>query len=453
MKETRAFSRWKLVVKLSAASTLLIAGAALSADTALVGPAWMLGDGDGARSRLHEVGYDFDIGYVGEFAGIVDGGHRDDHLGRYSAQFSTGIHVNLDKVLGWNNAEFQLFVTERSGRSLSNIAIADPRTGQLSAVQEVWGRGQRWRLTQLWFKQQYVDDLLDVKLGRFGEGEDFNSFFCDFQNLVACGSQVGNWAGGIWYNWPVSQWAARIKLNVTRELALQVGAYEQNPLLLDARRGFTFSTRGRAGTLLPIELVWRPEQAIGVLPGEYRFGYYRSTARAADVFLDVDGLPQAITGNAFRTRAGKCGVWFTAQQQLTRSADDDSRGLTLFANVTMHDKATNVVDRFHQLGLVYRGPFNSRPLDDAGVAVGRVHVNKDVTRHQRMQNAMSGVADYTDPLYQPLQKSEYDAELYYGVHVSDWLTVRPNLQYVKHPGGVGQVDAALVAGVKLQVAL
>ena len=33
---------------------------------------------------------------------------------------------------------------------------------------------------------------LDVKVGRFGEGEDFNSFDCDFQNLALCGSQVGN---------------------------------------------------------------------------------------------------------------------------------------------------------------------------------------------------------------------------------------------------------------------
>ncbi|MED5611432.1 carbohydrate porin, partial [Pseudomonas sp. JH-2] len=43
-----------------------------------------------------------------------------------------------------------------------------------------------------------------------------------------------------------------------------------------------------------------------------------------------------------------------------------------------------------------------------------------------------------------------DAELYYGVHVTNWLTVRPNLQYIKHPGGVYEVDNALVAGLKVQ---
>jgi carbohydrate-selective porin OprB len=32
----------------------------------------------------------------------------------------------------------------------------------------------------------------------------------------------------------------------------------------------------------------------------------------------------------------------------------------------------------------------------------------------------------------------------------DWLTVRPNLQYIRHPGGVDKVDDALIGGIKIQ---
>jgi carbohydrate-selective porin OprB len=71
------------------------------------------------------------------------------------------------------------------------------------------------RLTQLWIQHQIFDNKLDVKAGYFGEGEDFNTFPCDFQNLAFCGSQVGNWATNIWYNWPVSQAAIRVKYNIT----------------------------------------------------------------------------------------------------------------------------------------------------------------------------------------------------------------------------------------------
>ncbi|MPQ71125.1 carbohydrate porin [Pseudomonas sp. MWU12-2323] len=33
---------------------------------------------------------------------------------------------------------------------------------------------------------------------------------------------------------------------------------------------------------------------------------------------------------------------------------------------------------------------------------------------------------------------------------SAWLTVRPNVQYIVHPGGTDHVDNVLVAGIKLQ---
>ncbi len=45
-----------------------------------------------------------------------------------------------------------------------------------------------------------------------------------------------------------------------------------------------------------------------------------------------------------------------------------SRGLSLFANLTVHDKATNVVDNYQQPGVVYKGPFDARPKDDIGLA-------------------------------------------------------------------------------------
>ncbi|MNW03470.1 Porin B precursor [compost metagenome] len=50
----------------------------------------------------------------------------------------------------------------------------------------------------------------------------------------------------------------------------------------------------------------------------------------------------------------------------------------------------------------------------------------------------------------PLQYNEVSSEIYYGFHVTNWLTVRPNLQYVKYPGGVREIDAAVIAGLKVQ---
>ncbi|MGC3130636.1 carbohydrate porin, partial [Pseudomonas aeruginosa] len=84
-----------------------------------------------------------------------------------------------------------------------------------------------------------------------------------------------------------------------------------------------------------------------------------------------------------------------------------------------------------------------------GLGIARIHVNDDVKNRQRLVNQVNGIDDYDNPLYQPLLDTENNAELYYGVHVTDWVTVRANLQYIKPPGGVDEVDNALVAGIKI----
>jgi porin len=409
---------------------------------------WMLRDWGGTRTELAERGYDFTLGYVGEMGSNLHGGYDHDKTARYSDQFTLGTHLDLQKILGWHATEFQLTVTERHGDNISNDRINDPRVGGFTSAQEVWGRGETWRLTQLWIKQQYFDGALDVKIGRFGEGEDFNSFPCDFQNLAFCGSQVGNWVGGIWYNWPVSQWAMRVKYRLSPELYAQVGAYEQNPSNLESGNGFKLSGSGTQGAVLPIELVWTP--TFSGLKGEYRAGYYYSSAKATDVYKDSNDQPAALSGQAYRSSSSKHGFWLGAQQQVTSLASDHSRGLSVFANATLHDKKTNAIDNYVQAGVVYKGPFDARAKDDIGFALARVHANPAYRKNAQASNAAQGLDDYDNPAFLPVQDTEYSAELYYGIHLANWLTVRPNLQYIRHPGGVGQVDDALIGGLKIQ---
>ncbi|WP_455924251.1 carbohydrate porin [Pseudomonas putida] len=409
---------------------------------------YMTGDWGGKRTELHDLGYDFKMEYVGESGSNLHGGYNHDHATRYSDQFALGMHMDLQKILGWHDAEFQLTLTDRNGDNITNDRVADPRTGGISSSQEVYGRGSIVRITQMYYEQKFLDQKLDIKVGRFGEGEDFNTFQCDFQNLGFCGSQVGNWATGIWYNWPVSQWAARVKYHLNDEVYAQVGAYALNPSNLENGNGFKLNNAGTTGAVLPVELVFTPK--INNLPGEYRVGYYYSTANAKDVYKDSNGQPAALTGSDYRSSSSKHGYWLTLNQQLTAQASDNSRGLSVFGNVTVHDKKTNMVDNYVQAGVVYKGLFDARPKDDIGFALARIHVNPAYRKNEEATNAANGVTDYNDPDYMPIQRTETSAELNYGVHVTNWLTVRPNLQYIKHPGGVDEVDNALVAGIKVQ---
>ncbi|OJU67716.1 MAG: carbohydrate porin, partial [Acinetobacter sp. 39-4] len=287
---------------------------------------WLLGDWNGQRSALEQQGYNFSADYTGEFAGILDSKQHSSHGSEFTGQLALGTHFDLNKILGWEDTEAQITVTYRDGQSLSQTA--EGLQGHQSSVQEVWGRGQTWRLTDLWIKKKFLDQALDIKVGRFGEGEDFNSFDCDFQNLSLCGSQVGNWVGDQWYNWPVSQWALRIKYNLQPDFYAQIGVYEYNPENLKRGKGFNLSTDGSRGAIIPLELVWSPRLSQQSLSGEYRFGYYYSTADAVEI------------SNPTKS-SRKQGGWFTAKQQLIRQDMDSDRGLSGFINITVHDSKNN----------------------------------------------------------------------------------------------------------------
>ncbi|MFJ2363194.1 carbohydrate porin [Pseudomonas sp. NPDC087697] len=425
------------------------AGQSLAADAFSADSKWLTGDWGGLRTEWLEKGYDIQLEHGGEFASNLKGGYNDDKTARWTEQFVFGLKVDLQKAMGIEHATFKMAITERDGRSLTNDRITDPRVGGYTSSQEVYGRGQTWRLTQLWLSKGFLDDgALDIKVGRFGPGEDFNSFPCDFQSLTFCGSQVGNWAGSIWFNWPVSQLAGRVKYSLNPEVFVQVGAYNQNPSNLEVGNGFKLDGSGTKGTIFPVELVWSPK--VQGLPGEYRVGYYYSTASANDVLKDVNGQPQPLTGDGFKSHTSKSGYWLVAQQQITSHNGDASRGLSLFANLTLHDKDTNQVDNFIQAGMVYTGLFDSRPKDAIGFGVARVHTNSDYRERAQLQNQVNGATDYNDPASIPLQHSEYSSEVYYGFHVTNWLTVRPNLQYVRYPGGVREVDSAVIGGIKVE---
>ena len=438
----------QLICQLSAVAAMMLAGSVHAADAFSADSQWMTGDWGGERTRLIEQGIDIKMDYVGEVGGNLHGGFNDDKTARYSDQFGLGAALDLEKLFGWDNTQAKIQLTNRNGENISNDRIGDPRAGTLSSSQEVYGRGHMVRLTQLWIKHQFLDNKLDIKAGYFGEGEDFNSFPCEFQNLAFCGSQVGNWATNIWYNWPVSQAAIRVKYNISPEFYAQIGAYNQNPSQLEHGNGFKLSGSGTQGAVMPIELVWSPQ--VNGLKGEYRAGYYYSNAKAQDVLKDSNGQPAALSGAAYRSSSSKHGLWLGAQQQVTSLASDQSRGLSLFANATVHDKKTNAIDNYVQAGLVYKGPFDARAKDDIGFALARVHVNPAYRKNARLANQAAGLYDYDNPGFLPVQDTEYSAELYYGIHLADWLTVRPNLQYIRHPGGVSQVDGALIGGLKIQ---
>ncbi|WP_342325464.1 carbohydrate porin [Kosakonia sp. BYX6] len=419
-------------------------GFAHAADAFSADSPWMLGDWGGTRSELKDEGVDFQLNYTLEAASNFAGGYNTSTTARYSDQQAFGVTLDLEKLLNWQDAEFQMTITNRDGKNVSD-QVADPRTGMLSSTQEVYGRGQTWRLTQFWLRKGFFDDVLDVKAGRVTVGEDFDNFDSKFQNLAFGSGQAGNWRGDHWYNWPVSQWGGRVRLNFTPDVFMQVGFYNQNPYNYDRGDGFRMEFNPTEGNLVPVELGWQPQLGADKLPGNYRIGYYYSSTH--------DDVYGSWRNGSYGDTAHSYGGYILAQQQLTAQGGSRDRGLTLTVQAVMNDHKTSKTDNYQSVALTWKGPFDARPQDEIGVAAGRIHINSSYTRMLGDENRFNGQTDYNSLAYLPIQDgSEYNYEIYYNVQATNWLQIRPNLQYISAPGAVNQVDDAFVGGITANVA-
>jgi porin len=418
----------------------LLAGAkvALADDPfALSGTKYLSGDWGGYRTKLEKAGVNLGINYTSEVAYNAKGGSND--LVRYTDQFAFTGDFDLDKLLGLNDAEFKIAITKRNGDDLST----DAKLGTLQQVQEVFGRGQTWRLTQFWYDQKYFSGLLDWKIGRLTMGEDFASFSCEFQNLTFCGSPPGNIVGDYWFNWPVSQWATRVKVNLPQDFYVQVGAFEVNPHFLDTTDAMLpIAPAGATGVMVPFEVAWTPTLFDAKLKSSYKLGIWYNSSDGFDVVDDVNGNSADLTGLPARKRTGRYGIYTNLEQQVLRyDPEDDTRGLSIFLNATFADRRTSTIDNQLVIGGISKGTFEARPDDEIGFAVGRTHVNGRIADDQRDHNdaGLEHVA---------VQNSEYAFELYYGLQATGWLMVRPNAQYIKDPGGTDHNKDAVVLGLK-----
>lgn len=424
-----------------------LCSAAANADQAFaIDSRWMTGDWGGLRTELLEQGINIKLGYVGESASGLRGGYdRHNHATRYSDQFNVGVEADLEKALGWQDAVFSISFTNRNGKELDEV-ISDPRAKSFGATQEINGRGSVTRLGGLWLSKGWLDDRINLKAGRFAVSDEFAVEDCVFQNLAFCGSQPGNYVDSI-HNGPISQWAARLRYRITPEVYAQVGAYNVNPSNLDNDNGLKLHVQGTTGTLVPVELVWTPR--VNQLPGEYRIGYYHSSAEAADVYKDAHGQPAALSGDDYRINGSRHGSWIVAKQQLTSVNGDSSRGLSVVASATFMDRASTPVDSYQKAALLYKGLFDARPADTIGFGMARVHGSSRFLRNAKTANALSG-ATFNDAGYVPEQYTLYVAELNYRAQLTGWLSVMPNLQFLKNPDGQREVANTWVAGVQVQ---
>jgi porin len=394
--------------------------------------------GDLGRTRLKEQGIDIGLTLGNESVGNLSGGDR--NTAANAGQLWFGAKFDMGKLAGIQGGTVGLTLVDRFGKNLNSEAGIPA----LQLTNEVFGRGNILRLTQLYYSQKLFDNQLELKGGRLPVGSDFFFGLCEFVNLTFCGGQPGNIQGGYIYNWPVSQWGGVVHYNFAKEFTFSVGVYDANPNYLTTSDPTIYFLPGApgsnpaAGVLVPVELVWSPS---GPLNGTWRFGGWYDSASTIDAGLPgitqvipgVGGVPDQFLGD----RRGRYGVYESILQRLTVDGPG-AVGWYGFLNTTVADHRTAYQDYQIALGLRHTGTFSWRPQDEVGFAVGTTHVNSAAFGPNAGGN-------------------EIPIEAWYGWQATGWMNLKFDAQYVINPGGRGynaagvKTDNAVVLGMRTEV--
>jgi len=416
------------------------------------------GDWWNIRNMLkQENGVDFSFTYTNNIAGNPVGGKQQSVT--YCDNVGFGVELDLEKLVGWTGGTLTLSGLNRSGQSLSEIALGNQFT-----VQQVYG-GQTAMYYAMAFEQKLLDDKIAIKLGRFSTGDDFASspLYWLYMNNGIDGNPQALPVNTQFAAYPWAVWAARLKVQPTKELSAMFGAYQVSTRVFErAYHGVDWSIRPDDGVLLISQIGWTPEffkrpveePATDDKAAKHPDG--KTTAPASKdfkqpVLTTMKGYPGHYWFGAYfspwqfsqfgttETATNSYGFYWHADQMVFQEAPGSDQGLTIWSAVVFSPQE-NIAKLPFQVngGLAYKGLIPTRDADETVFGVVYGEFSKDYAR--ATQSAGGGYPDY-----------ELVFELGHRVQFNSWLYVQPNLQYVINPGGTHTIPNALVLGAQCSV--
>lgn len=354
------------------------------------------------------------LSYVADAVGTVEGGLA--KRGRFLDNLDLAADLDLERLVQWRGASAHFDVLNNSG------GIPNDDAGTLQGVDNIEVASQRLRLFEAWVEQAWGDTSLRVGL------YDLNSEFYANDSaglLIAPAFGIGSEIAATGPNgpsiFPSTALGARFHASFGAGLFARAAILNAHAGVLGDPTGV--DTSFDDGALLVAE---------GGLEGDRKlaFGVWRYTESQDDI-RELDGL-----GNPVQRDAQ--GAYFVYEQPLNDS--EGARATTAFLRAGVSDGDTTPFAGGWQAGLLIERVFAGRP--DSALSLG---VNQGVLSDGYRQNLVD--------LGAPMDDSELQFEITYSDKLLPFLSVQPDLQWVRNPGGDRSIDDALVAGLRVSVEL
>jgi porin len=392
-------------------------------------------DWGGLLPTLDKLGITPNLSYVADFGGNPSGGIR--HRAAYSDNIGLSLSFDLEKEFGLEGGTFLVSMSQRDGASLSQTAV-----GNVFTIQQNYG-GQVFHLIDVAYNQKLFNDTIELSIGRIAAGDDF--LVSEYDYLFMQNGFDGN-PVGIFFNspgmtaYPNTTWGGRVKYLPTKRAYIMAGIYNgDSTVRANYHHGADFGMDG------PVYGMVEAGYRVNGLPGDSQYlGDYKVGAWYDDnVYTDYRSIDN---GGPVATGRGNYGVYALFDQVVLPFAEEGSnRGLGVFGSfLASPDQSISRLPYFCTGGVVARGVLDWRPQDLIGFGFMYGAFSDDLAASQQREQVLQpglGVQDHETVL-----ELTYRYRMHGGA-----LFIQPDLQYIIHPGGTGQIQDAFVIGAQVGI--
>jgi porin len=367
----------------------------------------LLGDPAGLRSSAAARGFVLDASLTGDYSAVLEGGESTRATAaRYLIE--AGMTIDTDTAFGLPGGSFYVGYVGFHGDDGSMDVGDFQGTSNIDA--EPFDA-----LYSLWYRQSLFDDRLSIKIGK----EDANTDFAYVDNGGGFIHSSPGFSPTIqaFPSYPDPATSVSAFLRPGGGLYVGAGMYDGA-----TQAGIRTGTRGPSTFYgEPSDLFWIGETGIeygDVHNGRLGVGYWQHTGE----FERFDAGTEDHADGAYI-------VW----DQTIYADNVSAREVGLFAQYGWADEAISEVEHHASTGVQIQSLLTNRPDDLSGLMASYVAFSD------------APGAGFSDD-------HELAIEAFHAIQAADWLTIKPDLQYIVNPGGMG-LDDATVATLRAQISL
>ncbi|WP_353203512.1 carbohydrate porin [Sphingomonas sp.] len=343
--------------------------------------------------------------------GVASGGEQRGR--RVLGNLELTADADLGRLIGWRGARAHLHLLDNHGRGLNDLA------GTVQGIDNIEVSDGRLKLYEAWIEQSFAGGRASVLLGL----SDLNADF--YQNdsaglLIAPAFGIGSELSATGPNgpsiFPSTAMTARLNVSLGASGYFRLAAVNARAGVLGDNGGVDMSLRD--GALLIAE-------AGTTRGGKLALGAWRYTRRQDDL--------RATDGAGNPVRRISMGAYALIDQRLS---GDDASGLDLFVRAGISDGETTSFVGGFQAGVLARGLIPGRP--DGQFSFGLAH-----------GMLSRGFRDTLRDAGEMADSAETGIELTYQDRLAPFLTVQPDLQYIRRAVPGDGRRGTLVIGLRI----